>query len=110
MQRIEQRNIGQEQAITQTEGLMEKKVNLKKQSQSIGSEFIVRSSSKGSLKKQSQFVPGLMGVTPFMKGAYDDNSPGGDVKNKANQSQLKARIGFRPESLNVPGIIPGGRL
>jgi hypothetical protein len=84
-------------------------MELEKQSQSIGSEFIARSSSKGSLKKQSQFMPGLIGVMPFMKGAYDDDSPDGDVKNKANQSQLQARIGFQPESLNVPGIVPGGR-
>jgi hypothetical protein len=36
------------------------------------------------LKKQSQFTPGLMGVTPFMEGDYGDISPVGDVKNKAN--------------------------
>ncbi len=93
--------------------------DLKKQSQSPAcgrkSEILSSKSEtmvfeKAGLKKQSQFMPGLMGVTPFVNGAFDDNSPDGDVKNKANQSQLKARIGFRPESLNVPGVIPGSRL
>jgi len=39
-----------------------------------------------NLKKQSQFVPRLLGVTSFEKGAYDDISPAGDVKNKANRT------------------------
>jgi hypothetical protein len=63
MCRIEQREIGQDQAIAQTEALMGRKVNL---------------------KKQSQFMPGLMGVTPFIKEAYGKNMPAGDDENKAN--------------------------
>jgi hypothetical protein len=108
MRRIKQQNMSQEQAIAQTEALMGKKVNLKKQSQS----RLAPNTAGGlltDLKKQSQFMPGLMDVTPFVKEGYGDNSPAGDVKNKANQSQLKARIGFRPESPNAPEVIQGGR-
>jgi hypothetical protein len=35
------------------------------------------------LKKQSQFVPGVIGAKSFMKGAYGNNSPAGDEPNKA---------------------------
>jgi hypothetical protein len=45
---------------------------------------------KVDLKKQSQFVPGLMGVTPFAKGDYGDISVAGIEENKANQSQFQA--------------------
>jgi hypothetical protein len=42
------------------------------------------------LKKQSQFAPAMMGVTPFVKGFYDKESAGGDEENKANQSRFCA--------------------
>jgi hypothetical protein len=58
MRRIERKEISPEQAIAQTEALMEKKVNLKKQSQNYGSQFQVPGSAvterNGDLKKQSQ--------------------------------------------------------
>jgi hypothetical protein len=47
---------------------------------------MVHSSSKGSLKKQGQFVPNLMGVTLFIKGAYDNNPLSGVNENKADQT------------------------
>jgi hypothetical protein len=90
MRRIERREIDQEQAIAQTEALMEKKVNLKKQTQSTGHRPETRNTNieiLNKLKKQSQFVPGLMGVRPFMKGGYEDSSPVDEVENKAKQSQ-----------------------
>jgi hypothetical protein len=62
------------------------------------------------LKKQSQFVLGLNGATPSVKRYYDKILFFGAQKNKANQSHLKAWIGFGPESLNVPVVVPGGRL
>jgi hypothetical protein len=46
------------------------------------------------LKKQSQFVPGEMSVTPYGKGAYDNNSPVGDGQNKAKQSQFDAQTTY----------------
>jgi len=42
------------------------------------------------LKKQSQFVPGLMGANSYLKGDYDKKPAAGDEENKANQSQFKA--------------------
>jgi len=41
-------------------------------------------------KKQSQFPPDMMGVTPFMAEDYDKYPPGGAQQNKANQSQFDA--------------------
>jgi hypothetical protein len=63
---------------------------LKKQSQNYGSQFQVPGSAVTArnvdLKKQSQFMPGLMGVTPFMRGDYD-NIPHCEVQeNKANKA------------------------
>jgi hypothetical protein len=92
MRRIARQKIGQEQAIAQTEALMGKNVNLKKQSQSpaFGQKSEALSSKSETvfdrldLKKQSQFMSGLMGVTPSMKRAYDDISPVGEDENKAN--------------------------
>jgi len=40
------------------------------------------------LKKQSQFVPGLMGANSYLKGDYDKNLLCGDGENKAKQSQF----------------------
>jgi hypothetical protein len=40
------------------------------------------------LKKQSQFVPGLIGVKPFVKGDYDNMPAYGVEENKAKQSQF----------------------
>jgi hypothetical protein len=40
------------------------------------------------LKKQNQFVPGLMGVTAFVKGCYSIDSSAGDEENKAKPSQF----------------------
>jgi len=45
---------------------------------------------KGDLKKQTQFAPALMGVTPFMKRDYDNKSAGSAEENKAKQSQFEA--------------------
>jgi hypothetical protein len=38
------------------------------------------------LKKQSQFMPGQMGVTPFVKGGCDNNIRAGEDENKANRT------------------------
>ena len=45
---------------------------------------------KGDLKKQSQFAPELMGVTPFDKGDYGNMPAGDGEKNKAKQSPFPA--------------------
>ncbi len=42
---------------------------------------------KGDLKKQSQFAPSLMGVTPFLKGDYGEMPAANAEENKAKQSQ-----------------------
>ena len=44
---------------------------------------------KGDLKKQSQFVPGLIGAKSFVKGYYDKKPAGGTEENKAKQSQFQ---------------------
>jgi hypothetical protein len=49
------------------------------------------------LKKQSQFVPGMMGVNPIMEGGYGDMSRFGAGANKAKQSQFDAP--FSPEGI-----------
>ena len=59
---------------------------------------------KGDLKKQTQFAPELMGVTPFAKGDYDNMPANGEEENKAKQSQFPAPepakgAGKREESL-----------
>jgi hypothetical protein len=64
---------------------MEKKVNLKKQSQS----RLAPNTAGGlltDLKKQSQFSLNLMGVKPFVKGGYDDNPLCEEDENKAKQA------------------------
>jgi hypothetical protein len=43
---------------------------------------------KVDLKKQSQSVPAMMGVTPLMKGDYDNISTSGIEENKANPPGL----------------------
>jgi hypothetical protein len=55
MRRIERREIDQEQAIAQTEALMEKKVNLKKQSQFDRSAFSVPRAANTDLKNKANF-------------------------------------------------------
>jgi hypothetical protein len=40
--------------------------------------------AKGNLKKQSQFVPTMIGVTPYSKGDYDRIPLCGVQENKAN--------------------------
>ena len=45
------------------------------------------------LKKQSQFVPGLMSVTSYVKGDYDNMPVAGNDENKAKQSQSYAAEG-----------------
>ena len=55
-----------------------------KQRQYDSSEFGVQSSSKGNLKKQSQFSPDIMGATPFMADGYGDFSAADRAENKAN--------------------------
>jgi hypothetical protein len=44
----------------------------------------------GDLKKQTQFMPDLMGLTPFMNGIYGDIPAGGLGENKANWGQFPA--------------------
>ena len=63
MRRVEQQDIGYDQAANETEALTGKHINL---------------------KKQSQFSPGMMGASPFMTGGYDDFMPAGNAENKAN--------------------------
>ena len=65
----------------------------------------------GDLKKQSQSVPDLMGVTSFMEGDYDKKPAGGADENKANQSQISALsshegIGKREESAAEANRLP----
>jgi hypothetical protein len=36
------------------------------------------------LKKQSQFVPGLIGATSYLKGNYENSTAGVAIKNKPN--------------------------
>ncbi|MGB2863745.1 MAG: hypothetical protein WBC05_10510 [Sedimentisphaerales bacterium] len=43
---------------------------------------------KGDLKKQTQFAPELIGVTPFVKRDYSNIPAGRIEENKANQSQF----------------------
>ena len=43
---------------------------------------------KRNLKKQSQFLPGQIGVTSFVKGDYGNKPACGAEENKANQSQF----------------------
>jgi hypothetical protein len=58
-------------------------------SPSLRDEAATREGEKqGDLKKQSQFAPSLIGVTPFVKGFNDKVSTGGDNENKAKQSQF----------------------
>jgi len=64
----------------------EQNSDLKKQSQSTRSGFSVQSSARTNLKKQSQFVPAMIGITPFVKGFYGNGSAAGDDENKANQA------------------------
>jgi hypothetical protein len=75
---------------------------LKKQSQSpvFGrkSEALISKSEttvfdRLNLKKQSQFMPWLMSVTPFIEGPYGKNSLCGAQQNKAKQSQFEAPFG-----------------
>ena len=69
------------------------------------------SKEKVDLKKQSQFVPGLIGANAFSKGDYDKNPAGRIEENKANlslreQSQSKTRADIWQKALNVQGQIP----
>ena len=61
------------------------------------------------LKKQSQFVPGLIGVKPFVKGSYGIKSAVGDEKNKANESQFNAPFWPEgsPETVKPPTTATG---
>jgi hypothetical protein len=67
------------------------------------------------LKKQSQFVPGLIGVTSYLKGNYDKYPLFGARKNKPNLSlgeQSQSYLAPRPElgvekTKPIPGIVPG---
>ena len=43
---------------------------------------------QGDLKKQSQFAPAIIGVTPFLKGDYGNKPASGAEENKPNQSQF----------------------
>jgi len=45
------------------------------------------SEQKDDLKKQTQFVPTMIGLTPFIKGFYGVGSTACDEENKAKQSQ-----------------------
>ena len=74
MRRIEFQDTGYHPAINGTRAPMEKKVDL---------------------KKQSQYVPGLMGATSFIKGDYGNNPVHGIGENKPNQSQSQAHTALK---------------
>jgi hypothetical protein len=44
------------------------------------------------LKKQTQFMPGLMDVTSSMKGDYDNNPLCGAQQNKANRTVERSQF------------------
>ena len=67
MRQAEQRKISEKQAIAQTEEFTGKKLNL---------------------KKQSHFIPDMMGANPIGIDGYGNMPAGGDVENKAKQSQF----------------------
>jgi hypothetical protein len=48
-----------------------------------------------NLKKQSQFMPDMMGANPFIQGDYGDFPPAGHSENKAKQSQFQGHSGLR---------------
>ena len=47
--------------------------------------------AKRSLKKQSQFAGGQIGVNPYLKGDYGNTLPFGAQKNKAKQTRPELR-------------------
>jgi len=49
----------------------------------------------GDLKKQSQFVPGLMGANSLLERDYDNNSPVGEDQNKPNQNQFQTHAALK---------------
>jgi len=65
------------------------------------------SEQKDDLKKQSQYMPTMIGVTPFVKRFYGRGSAAGAEENKAKQSQSKPQDDIWQKALNVPGAIPG---
>ena len=56
-------------------------------------EYCVMRIAKANLKKQSQFVSGRIGAKSYMQGNYDNMSVFEALKNKANQTQFKAKYG-----------------
>ena len=89
MRRIELEDTGYHPAVNGTTASAEKQGDLKKQSQS----YLAPGTAVGlktDLKKQSQFVPDMMGATPFSTNAYGDMSMFGADQNKANPGQFDA--------------------
>ena len=83
MRRIEQQDISYDQAVVGVEAFTGKKVDL---------------------KKQTQFVPGSMGATPYMKGDYDNMPACGIEENKANSKPNKAELSqFQTPAADKPG-------
>jgi hypothetical protein len=90
---LEQQDIDQQQYARESSMSVGQNSSLKKQSQSpaFGRKSEARSSkseattfNKANLKKQSQFMPDMMGATPFMANGYGDFSAAGRAENKAN--------------------------
>jgi hypothetical protein len=52
---------------------------------------------KVDLKKQSQFVPGLIGAKSFLKGDYDNNPAHGAIENKPKRSQFRNHAALKAE-------------
>jgi hypothetical protein len=71
MRQVEQRQITQDHAIEKAETFRGKSINL---------------------KKQSQFMPDIMGATPFTPGGYGVMPPFEIDRNKTNQSQIAGKI------------------
>jgi len=74
-------------------------------SPSLRDEAATREKEKMSdLKKQSQFTLNLMGLTPFVKGTYDDNMPGSEDEKKANFNRIDAVVpkeGFETRAKSI---------
>jgi hypothetical protein len=59
---------------------------------------------KANLKKQSQFLPGQIGVSSYLKGNYGNITPRGARKNKANQACSFGKLGTGSERSRMEPI------